>query len=53
MAHRQQLEEMAATWEQPAIAEQNKIDERPDFDEDGYVIEVEIIPDDNSNPKKH
>jgi hypothetical protein len=51
-AHRQQLEEMAATWEQLATARQKQIEKRRALDEQGLVIEFEILPDGDNDPKQ-
>lgn len=43
---------MAATWEQLATARQKQIEKRRALDEQGLVIEFEVLPDGDNDPKQ-
>jgi hypothetical protein len=51
-AHRQQLEEMATTWEQLAEHRKRQLEPHGATDDQGLVIEFEITPDFNNDPQK-
>jgi hypothetical protein len=50
--HRKKLEQMAETWEGLADAQKHELQRREATDKHGLVIEFEVPPDYDNNPKR-